>query len=144
MDHSSLKRSRDTNSSFQNESLFFPRRKHSALKSTERLVSPTQPEVGIPKFVNSVIPNRDITPDLRKLKITVWLGGLLALLSVGLAISANELCFQNNFQGSYVVDGLRVVVIGLSGVHWVVIFKYYSYLTVVAEAYGEIYPGSKS
>lgn len=144
MNLSFMKRSRDTNSSFQDESLFFSRNKLSDLTSQERLVSPKQSKVGIPKFVNSVFPNRDITQDLRKLEISVWLGACLALLSVCIAMTANELCFQNNFQGSTAVDGLRGVVIGLSVVHWGVIFKYYSYLTVISEAYGDIHPGSKS
>jgi len=113
------------------------------LSFTDASASPLyRKDPGIPRAVNSFFPSRNIQTDVRDLTATIWVGAILALFGTGIAILENELCYHNDFQSSATTDVLRFMLIGISAIHWIVIYKYYSYHSSIAEAYGEIHPGS--
>lgn len=97
---------------------------------------------GIPRYVDSVYPHRDISADVNALKDYIWAGAFLALFAIALGIIENELCFRNNFSASLATESLRWILLGMNMMHWAAIYKYYKCRTSIAEAYGIIYPGS--
>lgn len=100
-------------------------------------------KTGLPRHIDSVFPNKDLRQVARALSINIWVGTCLAILGILLALIENEICYRNGFMKSQSTDVLRVIVLGISAVHWWVVYKYYSYHAEIAQAYGKTYPRSK-